>query len=132
MDIFVFGSNLRGVHGAGAARWALAHYGAQYGVGVGRTGQAYAIPTKKAPTMLESDRLSLVAISGYVVDFLDYARAHPDDVFLTTRIGCGLAGYRREDIAPFFKGAPDNVRLPRSWHEIVFGAIREDRVSFND
>lgn len=132
MDVFVFGSNLLDIHGAGAARRALAQYGAQYGVGVGRTGAAYAIPTKKAPTMLESDRLSLKTISGYVGDFMNYARAHPDDVFLTTRIGCGLAGYRSEDIALFFRDAPDNVRLPRSWHETVFGAVREDRVSFND
>lgn len=132
MNVFVFGSNLRGVHGRGAARRAETEYGARRGVGVGRTGNAYAIPTKRAPTRRESDRLPLATIAGHVADFLDYARAHPGDVFLTTRVGCGLAGNRNEDIAPFFAGAPDNVRLPKSWHGILFGGIRADRISFDD
>lgn len=109
--IFVFGANLRGAHGAGAALYARKHHGAQYGVGVGRTGNAYAIPTKDERIM----PLPLDRISGYVKDFLDYTRTNPCLEFEVTRIGCGLAGFTEAQISPMFRGAPTNCYLPEGW-----------------
>ena len=113
--IFVFGSNLAGRHGAGAAAFARYWYGAKYGVGIGRTGQAYAIPTKDA----EFNVLALEYIHHQVKEFLEYARYWKDEVFFVTRIGCGLAGYTNEQIAPFFKGAPENCMFEQSWKEFL-------------
>ena len=109
--IFVFGSNLAGRHGKGAALCARNVHGAVYGVGVGRTGNAYAIPTKDERIRT----LPLERIAGYVAEFLEYAKAHPDIEFEVTKIGCGLAGYRESDIAPMFKDAPLNCHLPDGW-----------------
>lgn len=106
--IFVFGSNKAGIHGAGAARTARMSYQAQPGVGKGRTGDAYAIPTKASPTH-EKRQLPLAEIAGYVEEFREYAKAHPECVFEVTAIGCGLAGYRKREIGPMFRGCPDNV-----------------------
>lgn len=111
VTIFVFGSNLAGRHGAGAALTARNNYGAVYGVGSGRTGNAYAIPTKNA----QLRTLPLMTIAQHIVVFLGYARQHPDLDFLVTRIGCGLAGYTDAQIAPFFQTAPQNCRLPDGW-----------------
>lgn len=111
--IFVFGSNLAGRHGKGAALTAKVTYGAQYGVGVGRTGNAYAIPTKDASLKT----LPLKTIQTYVSQFIDYAKAHPELQFYVTRVGCGLAGYTDAQIAPMFKGAPENAPLPKGWNE---------------
>lgn len=114
-EIFVFGSNLAGRHGKGAAADALHYYGAEYGVGQGRTGNSYAIPTKD-----ESIRtLSLQSIRYYVDHFIEYAKAHPELIFNVTRVGCGLAGYTDSDIAPMFAGAPNNCRLPESWIKLL-------------
>jgi len=110
-NIFVFGSNLAGRHGKGAALHARNVYGAVYGIGVGRTGNAYAIPTKDR--YLKT--LPLPGIKNYVDDFIVYARQHPELVFIITRIGCGLAGYRDEHIAPMFRDAPKNCILPIEW-----------------
>lgn len=113
-QVFVFGSNLAGRHGAGAARDAL-RFGARWGVGDGPSGQTYAIPTK-------NDRLETVhiaAIRTSVDRFIEYARKHPDTEFLVTRIGCRLAGYADEDIAPLFRNSPNNVRLPKSFIRIL-------------
>jgi len=131
-DIFVFGSNELGRHGAGAAKVAATRYDAVYGVGVGPTGRAYAIPTKSRPSRGTRDTLPLHKIAGYVADFLKHAAANPTDRFLVTRIGCGLAGYTDEQIAPLFKPAPENVQLPLAWHTIVFGAVIPNRVSFTE
>lgn len=109
--IFVFGSNLAGRHGKGAALFARQERGAVYGVGVGLTGNAYAIPTKDA----HLDTLPLDVVHGHVDTFLSYACAHPDLAFEVTRIGCGLAGYTDAQIAPMFAGAPSNCLLPREW-----------------
>jgi len=109
--IFVFGSNLAGRHGAGAAYTARMDWGAEIGVGLGRTGMAYAIPTKN--TRLKP--LPLPAIKGFVLQFIDYTRTHPELRFLMTRIGCGLAGYKNHEIAPFFITSPTNVILPVEW-----------------
>jgi hypothetical protein len=102
-EVFVFGSNADGHHGAGAARAAFENFGAEWGVGVGPTGRSYAIDTMSGfDTMLEQ-----------IADFLDYARAHPDTTFLVTPIGTGIAGHRVENVAPFFQTAPVNVVLPQ-------------------
>lgn len=109
--IFVFGSNLAGRHGKGAAVEARQTYGAVYGEGRGRTGNAYAIPTKDE----KLNPLILEHIENNVTEFLDYARDHPSLVFKVTKIGCGLAGYKEEDIKPFFANAPLNCELPLGW-----------------
>ena len=113
--VFVFGSNLAGRHGKGAALWARRHRGAIYGRGVGRQGNAYAIPTKDA----QLRPLHLGEIRGYVGGFLQYARLHPDLSFELTPIGCGLAGYRPDQIAPMFANAPANVRLPNVFRAVL-------------
>lgn len=109
--IFVFGSNLAGRHGKGAALTARTCFGAEYGIGEGRTGNAYAIPTKDG--YLRVRTISNIARS--VKRFIEYANAHPELEFNVTRIGCGLAGYADNQIAPLFKGAPSNCQLPDSW-----------------
>ena len=107
-EIFVFGSNLAGFHGGGAARIANEHFGAEWGVGVGRTGQCYAIPTMQG---------GVETIRPYVDEFIEYAKQHPELVFLVTRIGCGIAGFTDEQMAPLFTAAHDlpNVALPKGW-----------------
>lgn len=110
-EIFVFGSNLAGHHGAGAARLANREFGAVYYVGVGRTGSCYAIPTKDEKIM----PMPIDAIRPYVKQFYKYASAHPELTFLVTKIGCGLAGNSIEDISPLFvpeNGLHPNVILP--------------------
>lgn len=115
MKIFVFGSNLAGIHGAGAALYAKKHYGAKQRVGIGRTGNSYAIPTKDQQIMT----LPLNVIEIYVKQFLEYAKEHNELEFLVTAIGTGLAGYSHSDIAPFFKNSPSNCELPKEWSEYV-------------
>lgn len=110
-DVFVFGSNLAGRHGAGSAYAAWRHHGAQKGIGVGRTGNAYAIPTKDR----RLQTLPLEDIALYVSEFIRYAAGHPELKFHVVKIGCGLAGYKEQQIAPMFRGAPDNVVLPEGW-----------------
>lgn len=110
-QIFVFGSNLAGRHGKGAALTAKKYYGAIYGQGLGRQGNSYAIPTKNHN--LKS--LPLWLIKTFVQDFLDYAVSHPAEKFLVTKIGCGLAGYKEIDMVPMFKDAPNNCQLPEGW-----------------
>jgi hypothetical protein len=110
-QIFVFGSNLAGIHGAGAAYQASRSFGAVYGVGIGFTGQCYAIPTKDR----NLKTLPLERIKDFVTVFLARARNHPELEFLVTPIGCGLAGYDPKQIAPFFEGAPKNVCLPQEF-----------------
>lgn len=115
--IFVFGSNLLGRHGAGAALFAQEHHEAEYGVGSGRTGNAYAIPTKGR----RFEILPLDVIQSYVNTFIQYAKDHPELEFEMTEVGCGLArggmtkDERRAQIAPMFKDVPDNVDLPTEW-----------------
>jgi hypothetical protein len=109
--IFVFGSNLSGIHAGGAARAAHQKYGAAWGVGEGITGLAYALPTKghnMAP-------MSIAQVERHVVKFLAYAQEHPKLRFQVTRVGCGLAGFKDEDIAPLFKDAPSNCEFDEFW-----------------
>lgn len=116
MSIFVFGSNLAGVHGAGAARFALENHGAVWGQGIGLQGNSYGIPTKDERIRT----LSLDVIQKHVNDFIEFAEKHPQLNFQVTAIGCGLAGYSPSDIAPMFENAPSNCSLPDSFKEILF------------
>lgn len=109
---FVFGSNLSGIHGAGAARAAHRNYGAAWGVAEGPTGDAYAIPTVRENI---AGPLTLDEIRVAVDRFISYATAHPELSFFVTRIGCGLAGHRDQDVAPMFTQAPANCSLPDTW-----------------
>lgn len=109
--VLVFGSNLAGEHGAGAAKFAAIHFGAKHGVGEGRTGDAYALPTKDHNIMTRQRR----AVGESVKTFLQYAEAHPELLFKVTRVGCGLAGFTNAQIAPFFAGAPSNCGFDPEW-----------------
>ncbi|MDE5869548.1 MAG: hypothetical protein K2H18_04890 [Muribaculaceae bacterium] len=111
-DIFVFGSNLAGNHAGGAARYARKHFGAVMGQGVGLQGQSYAIPTMQG---------GVETIKPYVDDFIKFAYECDQNTFYVTRIGCGIAGFTDEEIAPLFKEARHlyNVRLPKSFVEII-------------
>lgn len=110
-EIFVFGSNLAGRHGKGAALAAVKQHGAIYGQGQGLQGNSYGIPTKD--WSLRTLELSL--IDAYVNMFRRFAGDHPEMVFRVTPIGCGLAGYKPEQIAPMFAGTPPNVILPNEF-----------------
>ena len=110
-QIFVFGSNLAGRHGKGAALTAYRKYGAIYGQGVGMQGNSFAIPTKDE----NLNTLPVNKIAKYVDKFINYAVLNPDLTFQVTRIGCGLAGYDDGDIAPLFINAPSNCILPVGW-----------------
>lgn len=105
--IFVFGSNLAGRHGRGAALYAKQHHGAIYGQGVGRQGNSYALPTKDHKLRT----LPLQAIKKYVDEFIKYAESRPDLQFQVTRVGCGLAGYNDSQIKPLFDSAPSNCHF---------------------
>lgn len=107
-EIFVFGSNLAGRHGKGAALYARQHHGAQYGKGEGIQGNSYAIPTKDRAL----NTLPLATIALYVQGFIEFARRSPGMTYRLTPIGCGLAGYSPAEIAPMFKDAPHNVIIP--------------------
>lgn len=109
--IFVFGSNLAGRHGKGAALDAACFWGAERGKFSGRVGQSYAIPTKDR----DMRALPLKAIQFFIDDFLLYAAARPDLDFQVTALGTGLAGYMVKEIAPLFRRATPNVHLPLSW-----------------
>lgn len=107
-EIFVFGSNLRGLHGGGAARLAYERFGAIWGQGVGMQGQSYGIPTMHG---------GVDAIKPYVDEFIEFAKNHTEYTFLVTKIGCGIAGFKEEEIAPLFADAVsvDNIILPESF-----------------
>lgn len=111
-QVFVFGSNLAGMHGGGAARVARLRFGAVIGNGVGMQGRSYAIPTMQGGTK---------TIRPYVNDFIAYAKEHPELTFLVTPIGCGIAGFEPEDIAPLFEEASnvENIWLPKSFWEVL-------------
>ena len=118
-EIFVFGSNLAGMHGGGAARTALEHFGAVWGTGVGLQGQSYAIPTMHGGPD---------AIRPYVDQFIEFAAAHPEYTFLVTRIRCGIAAFSAGDIAPLFAKAIelDNVILPKDFVDVI-QSVQKDK-----
>lgn len=111
-EIFVFGSNLAGLHQGGAARFAYTHFGAVWGEGVGLYGQSYAIPTMQG---------DVETLKPYVEDFIDFAKTHPELKFFVTPIGCGIAGFIPEAVAPLFKNAFDieNIILPKRFVELI-------------
>lgn len=116
-QIFVFGSNLSGRHGKGAAKTAL-RWGAKYGQASGLQGRTYGIPTKDSSI---TRTLSIAEIKPYVDEFIEFANLHPELIFLVTEIGCGLAGLKPKEVAPLFAAAVDlaNVHLPaRFWHKL--------------
>ena len=115
--VFVFGSNLAGRHGKGAALAARKYHGAKYGIGEGPQGNSYAIPTKDE--QLKS--LPLTEILHGVHRFIMYAEAHPELTFEVTPIGCGLAGYEPRQIAPMFRVAGPNVKLPYEFRQVLAG-----------
>lgn len=111
-EIFVFGSNLAGMHGGGAARIARMKFGAVMGQGVGLQGRSYAIPTMQG---------GVETIRPYTDEFIRFAKAHPELRFLVTRIGCGIAGFTDDEIAPLFRDAmaATNIILPRSFVQVL-------------
>ncbi|MBD5231747.1 MAG: hypothetical protein K2M14_06080 [Muribaculaceae bacterium] len=111
-EVFVFGSNLAGMHGGGAARVAFERFGAKMGQGVGMQGQSYAIPTMQG---------GVETIKPYVDDFIELAREWDQTTFYVTRIGCGIAGFKDSQIAPLFAEALKlyNIRLPKSFVEEI-------------
>ena len=111
-EVFVFGSNLQGSHGGGAAAAAVRYFGAIWGQGVGMQGQCYAIPTMHG---------GVDVIRPYVDEFIEFAKGHPELTFLVTRIGCGIAGFRDEQMAPLFADALElpNVVLPKSFVKVI-------------
>lgn len=111
-EIFVFGSNLAGAHAGGAARVAHVRFGAVWGQGVGLQGQSYAIPTMQG---------GVETIKPYVNEFVSFAAEHKEYKFLVTRIGCGIAGFTPDEVAPLFVGALDleNVILPQDFVEVL-------------
>ena len=117
-EVFVFGSNLSGIHGAGAAKLALNRFGAIWGLGSGIQGKSYAIPTKDFNVY---SKLSIDKIKDYVDIFIIFAKDLNDVTFFVTEIGCGLAGYIPEDIAPLFVDAMDveNIYLPERFWKIL-------------
>ena len=119
-EIFVFGSNLDGMHGGGAARVASKHFGAVWGQGTGLQGQSYAIPTMQGgPETIEP----------YIEKFIRFAKEHRELDFLVTRIGCGIAGFKDEEIAPLFSDALEekNIILPKKFVEIIAKEKEKDK-----
>jgi hypothetical protein len=116
-QVFVFGSNEAGIHGAGAAKLAEEKFGAIRGMGYGLQGKSFGIPTKD--TFIRT--LPLDKIEFYIYSFLTEVMEYPDTEFLVTKIGCGLAGYSENEIANLFKGKfiPENVTLPESFFNII-------------
>jgi hypothetical protein len=108
-EIFVFGSNLAGIHGAGAARVAKDSFGAKWGYGIGLMGNSWAIPTKNK----DIETLPLNQVYDYILTFVNYTQ-HTDIPFFVTRVGCGLAGFQDSGIAPLFKDAK-NCSFAEQW-----------------
>jgi len=119
--IFVFGSNELGLHGGGAARVAVDDHGARYerrggpGQGFGPQGNSFAIPTCAFPTGAPGFEIAFEKLTFYVDCFLLYAQRHPEMDFQITMIGCGLAGWKSEQVAPLFYNAPDNCEFDTDW-----------------
>ena len=111
-EIFVFCSNLAGSHGGGAARLAYERFGAIWGQGVGLQGQSYGIPTMHG---------GVEVIKPYVDEFIEFAKQHPEYQFFVTKIGCGIAGFAIEEMAPLFQKAIDveNIILPKDFVEVI-------------
>lgn len=118
-DIFVFGSNLLGIHKKGAALTALQKHGAILGQGIGLQGNSYAIPTKESPVK----SLDLIQINKFIADFLNYAYYTSEHVYHVTQVGCGLAGFHPHEIAPMFRLVKfmTNVRITKEFADNIQG-----------
>ncbi len=112
-EVFVFGSNLDGAHGGGAAKIARERFGAIWGQGVGLQGQSYGIPTMHG---------GVEEIKPYVDEFIEFARSRPELTFLVTRVGCGIAGFHDSEMAPLFAEAVSipNIHLPESFWKVLY------------
>lgn len=108
-EVFVFGSNMSGAHGGGAARFAYDRFGAVWGQAEGLQGQSYAIDTMSG----------LRVFKDQAKRFVRFAQEHPELRFLLSEVGCGIAGYTPEQVARFFAGAPENVVLPASFVRVL-------------
>lgn len=118
-EIFVFGSNLSGIHGGGAAKVARFRFGAKLGQGMGRMGNSYGIPTKG---FIEGDfipTLTLKQIRRYVKEFREHTKRNKHETYFVTRIACGIAGYKDSQIAPMFRGATKRCNFPKEWKEYL-------------
>jgi len=128
-ECMVFGSNEAGIHGAGAAFYAHKNHGAKWSVGIGLTGNSYAIPTKDK----KIQTLPLEQVKLYVADFLLFVDQNPDMTFMVTKIGCGLAGFEVREIAPLFRSCleKDNVKLPKDFLDFLCpDGYNQDKISF--
>ena len=114
-NVFVFGSNESGIHGAGAAAFAYHKKGAKLGQGLGLAGESFAIPTKDWTI----GEVNTDIIEFYVKRFIEFAKLNPQTTFQVTAIGCGLAGYRHSDIAPMFRQAPNNCQFDLAWKPVL-------------
>ncbi len=110
-ELFVFGSNIQGAHGGGAAWFAHKKFGAEWGVGEGITGRTYALPTMEG----------MESLKQAVANFIECAQKHPEKVFLVTAVGCGIAGYSPKQVAPLFRAAleMENVYLPQVFVDVM-------------
>ena len=113
--ILVFGSNLAGRHGAGCAVVARKRFGAVYGVGIGRTGRCYALPTKSENLRL----LGMKRMQEFIQEFREHTKCNKHETYFVTRVACRLAGYEDADIAPLFRGATRRCNFPIDWKEYV-------------
>lgn len=127
-EIFVFGSNLAGRHGKGAALYAKKHHGAIQGQGEGLQDRSYGIPTKDEKVKT----LPLERIQGYISIFIAFAKDHPELTFRLTPIGCGLAGYSPEQIAPMFHGATNNIVIPLEFSALLGTELRPASGQLNE
>ena len=110
-EVFVFGSNAAGHHGGGAARVAWQSFGAEWGEGHGLHGRSYAIDTMSG----------MAAFADAAVTFVSFAGRHPELTFLLTPVGCGIAGYTVEEVAPMFASVPQNVVMPEAFAKVLEG-----------
>jgi len=119
IPVFVFGSNERGIHGGGAARVAREKHGALLHQGFGPQGNSFALPTCALPTGEPNHEIPFERVKYYVACFLMYATWHPELKFQVTQVGCGLAGWTKEQIAPLFASAPENCQFDTDWQPIL-------------
>lgn len=115
-EVFVFGSNAHGAHGGGAARQAHRQFGAVWGQSEGLQGQSYGIDSMSGLGVLQE----------HAARFIAFAARHPELRFLLTEVGCGIAGHTPEQVAPFFRGAPENVVLPERFRQVLADSDEED------
>jgi len=125
--VWVFGSNLAGRHGAGAAKIAKDIFKAESGVGKGITGNSFAIATKGH----KLEVLGIDEIKKQIDDFIDYATFNKSKIFFVTRVGCGLAGYLNQQIAPLFLNAPTNCEFPQEWEPYLSSLEKCKRITLD-